>query len=187
LRGFASWHPEPMREQETTHVTGLAALLAAYGGYHRDPRNRLTHYFGVPAIAYALLIPAAMGTLTISGFAIGLDRIIVAVLVLYYLILDLRLGLALLVLLALLAWAAEMATRLGVSGCLILAAVVFVLGWALQFIGHHLEGNRPALLTNLFQIVVAPIYLAAELGFAMGLRSRLQAEIERRLGPAPAR
>jgi len=167
-------------------VTDLAGLLADYGGYHRDSRNRVTHYFGVPAIAYALLIPASLAAITVSGVEIGLQLIIVALLTLFYLLLDLRLGLALAVLLALLAGAAQATTRLGVSGSLMVAGAVFVLGWTLQLIGHHLEGNRPALLTNLFQIVVAPIYLAAELSFALGLRPGLQAEIEKRLATAPA-
>jgi uncharacterized membrane protein YGL010W len=162
-------------------VPNLAVLLADYGVYHRDPRNRRTHYLGVPAIAYAVLIPAALVEFTLFGFPVGLDWIIVAAFVLFYLTLDLRLGIMLAVILTLLAWAAETTTRLGVSGSLLVAGVVFVLGWVLQIFGHYLEGNRPALLTNLFQIVVAPIYLAAELSFSMGLRGGLRSEIEQRL------
>jgi uncharacterized membrane protein YGL010W len=163
-------------------VPNLAVLLADYGVYHRDPRNRRTHYFGVPAIAYAVLVLAALVKITLFGFPVDLDRILVAAFVLFYLMLDLRLGIVLAVLLTLLAWAAETTTRLGVSGSLVAACVVFVLGWVLQFFGHYLEGNRPALLTNLFQIVVAPIYLTAELFFSIGLRPGLQSDVEKRLG-----
>jgi uncharacterized membrane protein YGL010W len=163
-------------------VPNLAVLLADYGVYHRDPRNRRTHYFGVPAIAYAVLVVAALAKFTLFGFPVDLDRILVAAFLLFYLMLDLRLGIVLAVILTLLAWAAETTTRLGVSGSLVTACVVFVLGWVLQFFGHYLEGNRPALLTNLFQIVVAPIYLAAELVFSMGLRPGLQSDVEKRLG-----
>lgn len=164
-------------------MPNLTVLLAGYGAYHRDPRNRLTHYFGVPAIAYAVLAAAALSVVTIFGIAVSLDRVIVAVFVLFYLSLDLRLGIALAIALTLLAWAAEATTRLGVPGCLALAGAVFVLGWTLQLFGHHLEGNRPALLTNLFQIVVAPVYLAAEGSFAMGLHKGLQSAVAERLGP----
>jgi uncharacterized membrane protein YGL010W len=163
-------------------VSNLPTLLADYGAYHRDPRNRLTHYFGVPAIVYAVLILPALHTATIFGFTVAVDRIIVVPFVLLYLVLDLRLGMLLAVLFALLCWAAEATTRLGATVCMILAASVFILGWALQFFGHHLEGNRPALLTNVFQILVAPIYLTAELSFGLGLRPDLQTETERRLG-----
>lgn len=162
-------------------MSNLPTLLADYGAYHRDPRNRLTHYFGVPAIIYAVLILPALHTVTIPGFTVGIDRIIVVPFVLFYLALDLRLGVSLAVLFALLCGAAEATTRLGVTACTIVAASVFILGWALQFFGHYLEGNRPALLTNLFQILVAPIYLTAELTFGLGLRPGLQAETERRL------
>jgi uncharacterized membrane protein YGL010W len=163
-------------------VSNLPTLLADYGAYHRDSRNRLTHYFGVPAIVYAVLILPALHTVTMFGFTVGVDRIIVVPFVLFYLALDLRLGVSLAVLFALLCGAAEVTTRLGASACTIVAASVFILGWALQFFGHYLEGNRPALLTNLFQILVAPIYLMAELSFGLGLRAGLQAETERRLG-----
>ena len=163
-------------------MSSLPTLLADYGVYHRDPRNRLTHYFGVPAIVYAVLIVPALHAVTIFGFTVGVDRVIVVPFVLFYLALDLRLGVSLAVLFALLCGAAEATTRLGATACMIVAASVFILGWALQFFGHYLEGNRPALLTNLFQILVAPIYLTAELSFGLGLRLRLQAETERRLG-----
>lgn len=163
-------------------MSNLPALLADYGGYHRDPRNRLTHYVGVPAIVYAILILPALHALTISGLPIQVDRLIVVPFVLFYLMLDLRLGVLLAILFALLCLAAEATAQLGGTVSRIVAGTVFVLGWALQFFGHYLEGNRPALLTNLFQILMAPIFLTAELSFGLGWRPDLQAQIERRLG-----
>jgi uncharacterized membrane protein YGL010W len=47
-------------------------------------------------------------------------------------------------------------------------------------LGHRIEGNRPALLDNLRQILVAPLFLAAEAGFALGWGRSLQQEIGRR-------
>ncbi|MGH8289259.1 MAG: hypothetical protein ACREV7_09555 [Steroidobacteraceae bacterium] len=41
-----------------------------------------------------------------------------------------------------------------------------------------------ALLTNLAQILVAPLLLVAEAGFALGLRSEMKAAAERRAGDA---
>jgi uncharacterized membrane protein YGL010W len=164
-------------------VSNLPSLLTGYGAYHRDPRNRLTHYFGVPAIVYAILILPALHTATLFGFSIEVDRLIVVPFVLLYLVLDLWLGLMLAVLFALLCAAAEATTQFGTTVSTAVAGSVFILGWALQFFGHHLEGNRPALLTNLFQILVAPIFLVAELSIALGLRPGLQAQLERRPGP----
>lgn len=57
-----------------------------------------------------------------------------------------------------------------------LFAGLFVGGWILQLVGHVFEGRRPALADDLFQIFVAPIFLAAEVFFALGYKA----------GPAPA-
>ncbi|MDE2050551.1 MAG: DUF962 domain-containing protein, partial [Gammaproteobacteria bacterium] len=56
----------------------LTRILASYGRFHRDPRNRLTHDFGVPAIIYAVLIPLALHAGTVSGVPLPLDRILIA-------------------------------------------------------------------------------------------------------------
>jgi uncharacterized membrane protein YGL010W len=159
----------------------LTAILASYGRFHRDPRNRLTHYFGVPAIIYAVLIPLALHANTLAAVPLRRDRIVIAVAAFGYIALDPGLGLPLTVALALLGVAAEATCALGPSMALIVAATVFILGWALQLLGHRLEGNRPALLTNLAQVLVAPLFLTAELGFSLGLRRRLHGDIERQL------
>jgi len=168
-------------------MTRLSGVLASYGRYHRDPRNRLTHYFGVPAIIYAVLIPAALYSLSIHAISLSLDRIIVGAAAIAYLAVDLPLGLALAIVLAALAAAAEATAGLGSPLALAVACATFVLGWALQLLGHHLEGNRPAFLTNLAQLVVAPLYLVAELGFALGLRPTMRTDVEQRLEQAPSR
>jgi uncharacterized membrane protein YGL010W len=162
----------------------LAGILASYGRFHRDARNRLTHYFGVPAIIYAILIPLALYSLPALGAATRLDRVLVVLAALGYLSLDRPLGASLTLVLALLALAAEATARLGADTAWTIAGVVFILGWALQLLGHRLEGNRPALLANLAQILVAPIFLMAELEFALGWHRELAASMERRLREA---
>jgi uncharacterized membrane protein YGL010W len=55
--------------------------------------------------------------------------------------------------------------------------VLFVGGWILQLVGHVFEGRRPALADNLFQIFVAPIFLAAEVFFALGYKPQLHERV----------
>ena len=78
----------------------LAEHLAAYAAYHRDPRNRLTHFFGVPAIILAVLVLLALVRGTIGGIEISLAMVFVATMTVYYLLLDHVIGLALAVLVA---------------------------------------------------------------------------------------
>jgi uncharacterized membrane protein YGL010W len=162
----------------------LAARLASYGSYHRDVRNRRTHLIGVPLITYALLTALALGHLSTPGVRLGLDWLIAALLAAFYLYLDLPLGLALGAILALLALAADATARLGLSATLASIIGGLIVGWALQLLGHRLEGNRPALLDNVQHILIAPIYLTAELSFALGLRRSLQQQVSARLAAA---
>jgi uncharacterized membrane protein YGL010W len=162
----------------------LATRLAAYGNYHRDARNRRTHYVGVPLIIYALLTALALAPVPVLRVRIGIDWLAVALLGVFYLYLDRPLGLALALSLSALALAADATVRLGLPATLIGTIGGFVLGWSLQLLGHRLERNRPALLDNAQHILIAPLYLTAELGFALGLRRALHTEVCERLTAA---
>jgi uncharacterized membrane protein YGL010W len=59
----------------------------------------------------------------------------------------------------------------------------FAAGWIIQFIGHCYEGRKPAFADDLRGLLVGPMFVAAELLFALGLARPLQREIERRAGP----
>lgn len=60
----------------------------------------------------------------------------------------------------------------------IVAVALFVGGWALQLVGHAYEGKRPAFLSNLFQLLIGPMFLVAEVAFAIGLRAGLKHRVE---------
>jgi uncharacterized membrane protein YGL010W len=53
-------------------------------------------------------------------------------------------------------------------------------GWILQLVGHVFEGRRPALADNLFQIFIAPIFLCAEIFFALCYKPGLQSLVQQR-------
>ena len=49
------------------------------------------------------------------------------------------------------------------------ALLMFVIGWALQFIGHALEGNQPAFFRNPLYLLVGPWWLVRRAATAIGL------------------
>jgi uncharacterized membrane protein YGL010W len=57
-------------------------------------------------------------------------------------------------------------------------AVFFVGGWILQLVGHVHEGRRPALVDNLFQAFIGPMFIMAEALMALGLKRELKAAID---------
>ena len=158
----------------------LEDQMSFYAAYHQDARNKATHFIGVPLIVFSLMIPLGWLRVDAGGFPLSAALVVTLVLLLYYLVLDTPLGLAMGVVFALMLWGAEPLAQasLGVSlGCFL---ALFVGGWALQLWGHVFEGRKPALVDNLFQIFVAPIFLAAEVFFALGYKPRLHEAVQRR-------
>ncbi len=161
-------------------MKSLAQQMAVYAAYHRDTRNKATHFIGVPLIVLALMMPLTWLRLELAGFEITLAALALVILLVYYLLLDAALALAVAVVLVLLLYLAGVLAGSAAStqGWLI-AGAAFGSGWVFQLLGHWLEGRRPALVDNLFQVFVAPIFLVAEIFFLCGLRAQLHHEVQR--------
>jgi uncharacterized membrane protein YGL010W len=90
------------------------------------------------------------------------------------------LALAMLVVSAALVWMGDLIASQGTARGWIWFGVLFGGGWILQLVGHVFEGRKPALTDNLFQIFVAPIFLCAEIFFALGYKPALHGAVQRR-------
>ena len=157
-------------------MKSLEDQMSVYAAYHQDARNKATHFVGVPVIVLSLMIP--LSWLRVEGISAAM--VITAALLAYYLVLDLVLGLAMCVVMGALLWLGQIIAGQGALAGWGWFAVLFVGGWALQLWGHVFEGRKPALVDNLFQIFVAPIFLAAEVFFALGYKPALRERVERR-------
>jgi uncharacterized membrane protein YGL010W len=164
-------------------MKSLPDQILAYAAYHRDGRNKLTHFVGVPLVTFSLFL--ILGWLRFAHFPeipyTG-ATLFYLVVFLYYLCLDWRIALAqapvTLALLALADWVA----RWPFNQSLLVFLAAFVLGWAIQLLGHYFEGRRPALTDNLMQIFNAPLFLTVEVANLLGYRQDLRTANE----PLPA-
>jgi len=168
----------------------LIDQLSQYADYHRDPRNILTHFFGVPMIQMAVVIllsRPAWDIVALGGVPVS-PAVLAAVLACsYYLLLDLRYGLTMAaVLAAMLAVAAPLAQQ-ATSIWLAWGLGLFAVGWVIQFIGHYYEGRKPAFMDDIVGLLIGPLFVMAEMGFGLGLRREVQHAIEARSGPVRQR
>jgi uncharacterized membrane protein YGL010W len=154
--------------------------MSFYAAYHQDARNKATHFIGVPAIMLSLFIPLAWLRFDAGDVTITAAMLFAAAVLLYYFFLDVPLALAMLVITTAMVWAGHQIAGLGPMQGWIWFAILFIGGWILQLVGHGFEGRKPALADNLFQIFVAPIFLAAEVFFALGYKPRLHAAMRER-------
>ena len=162
-------------------MKSLEAQMAAYAAYHQDARNKATHFIGVPAIALSLFVPLTWARFELGGVTVSAAMLLMAIFVLYYLVLDVALGVAMLGAFSILLWAGERIAGLGAVVGWSAFAALFVGGWIFQLVGHVFEGRRPALVDNLFQsIFIAPIFLCAELFFALGYKPQLHTAVRQR-------
>ncbi|MBZ6077666.1 Mpo1 family 2-hydroxy fatty acid dioxygenase [Microvirga puerhi] len=150
--------------------------LETYSGYHRDHRNRATHFLGIPAIVFSLLLILSLWRPSVGGLTISGAWIVGVLAMLGWIALDRTVGLAMAVVVIVMALVADAITHsLGAGAVWTLFAVLFIGGWALQFLGHAFEGRRPALMDNLFQAFIGPMFIMAEVLMAVGLRRDLAA------------
>jgi len=153
--------------------------LSLYASYHRDPHNRATHFVGIPAIVFSVLVPFAMWRVPVGDLDLSAAWIVAALGIAGWMLLDWSIGLAMLVVMAPMLFIADWigATFSAASNWLIFATF-FVVGWIFQLVGHHFEGRRPALVDNLFQAIIGPMFVMAETLMALGLRQDLKTIID---------
>lgn len=165
-------------------MKSLAEHMAVYAAYHRHPTNRAIHFVFVPAIVWTLMVALDHVSLgVVAGVPLTAAMAVTGALLVWYLRLDFQLGLAATaVFTVLLVLAVRLNAAVGLQTSLTVAAVLFVASWVFQFVGHGVwEKRRPALVDNLFQVFVAPMFLVAETAFGLGLRGALRAEVRTRM------
>jgi uncharacterized membrane protein YGL010W len=162
--------------------------LVQYAHCHRDPRNIATHYIGIPLIAFAIAALLARARLNLGPLVISADWVVWSLVTAWFLTLGQRaltmttaLGLAVLVAIAHPLGTAPLETWLGWS------LGLFVVGWVFQFIGHFWEGRKPAFVDDLRGLLIGPMFVVAELGFALGAGRALQTAIDADAGPVRRR
>lgn len=128
----------------------LDRYFAEYASYHADRRNLVCHEVGIPLIVWAIF---SLLELVRIG-PIDLAAIFGTLIILFYLSLDVRLGLVAIVAFAVLYVAGRYTPWP-------LAVIAFVVGWILQFVGHGYEGKKPAFFTNVIHLLVGPLWICS--------------------------
>lgn len=159
-------------------MKSLVDHLSQYAAYHRDPHNIATHFVGIP------LIVIAVATLLSRPQWMGISPAVLVMLAsaVFYLRLELRLGLLMTLLLALTVWLGHALAGLGTAAWLGWSIGLFVVGWVFQFVGHYYEGRKPAFIDDVTGLIVGPLFVVVELGFLLGWREDLRREMALRAG-----
>lgn len=163
-------------------------LLAQYAAYHRDRRNIVSHFVGVPLIVFGIGVLLARPALPAGSWVLTPAWVVFTLAAAWYLTRgNAALGLATSAVMAALLWLAQQVSGGGVPAWLAWGVGSFVVGWAIQFVGHWYEGRKPAFVDDIVGLLVGPMFVTAEAMFLLGWNKPLLGEIERRAGPVVMR
>ena len=163
-------------------------LLAQYAEYHRDRRNIVSHFVGVPMIVFAVGVLLGRATFPAFGSSLTLAWVAFALAAAWYLSRgNVVLGAAVCIAVGILIRLGHEVAGGSVAQWLAWGVGFFAVGWLIQFVGHWYEGRKPAFADDLVGLLVGPMFVIAEVMFMAGWNKPLLAEIERRAGPTHLR
>lgn len=163
-------------------------LLSQYAEYHRDRRNIISHFVGVPMIVFAVGVLLARPAFGLGGWALSPAWIAFALAAAWYLTRgNVLLGLSVSACVGVLMLLAHQVAYGSVMAWLGWGVGMFLIGWVIQFAGHWYEGRKPAFVDDIIGLLVGPMFVVAEAMFMLGWNRPLLAEIERRAGPTVLR
>ncbi|MDO9094121.1 MAG: DUF962 domain-containing protein [Rubrivivax sp.] len=159
-------------------------LLNQYAEYHRDRRNIVTHFVGVPMIVFGVGVLLAGFSFVLAGWVLTPAWLVFAAVAAWYLTRGhLGIGLATTVGVGLLMVLAHQVSGAPLLTWLAWGLGFFVVGWIIQFIGHYYEGRKPAFADDIIGLLVGPMFVVLELLAPLGLFKDLMARIEAHAGP----
>ena len=164
-------------------MKSLVDHLSQYAAYHRDRRNIASHFIGIPLIVVAVAVLLSRPQWPLAGLWLSPAVLLALASAGFYLRLEIRLGVLMSVLLGLSVWLGHAMAQQSTGVWLGSGVGLFVIGWAIQFVGHYYEGRKPAFVDDVTGLIVGPLFVVAELAFLLGLRHDLQRAIEERAGP----
>jgi uncharacterized membrane protein YGL010W len=136
----------------------IRAAFADYASFHQTKGNKWFHRLGIPLIMLtALGMLARVRLAEVGRFRLDTAAVLIAVAVIYYLTLEWRLGIAMLIVsIAFYFVGAWLPMWLNVS--------LFILGWIFQFIGHSVyEHKQPAFVRNAVHLLIGPLWILNDL------------------------
>jgi uncharacterized membrane protein YGL010W len=157
----------------------LEQELSQYGAYHLDKRNIASHFVGIPLILWAVVAVLSRPQWWLFGVPVSAALLAALFASVYYLRLNRILGFVMVVVLVVCLWSGAKIAAMETGIWLALSLGTFVLGWAVQFVGHVWERRKPAFVDDVIGLVIGPLFIAAEAMFFFGWRADLRLLVER--------
>lgn len=141
------------------HVHTLDQWLDEYAESHRNPVNKLFHWFCIPLIVFS--IAGLLRAIPVGNVWVNATTLVGVLVLLYYLMLSPRLAAGMLMIFALLYVLVQGVHSTAGAAEIPLMVAIFLVAWIGQFVGHHIEGARPSFFKDIQFLLIGPLWLLA--------------------------
>jgi len=164
---------------KATPKSELDILFDKYAESHQNPTNKLIHWICVPLIVFSILglvwtipFPHLEFLGKYNGF-VNWASFLIAFSIYYYYRLSPVMSYFMLLSVFVMSFLIVQLEKVEASGgpaVWLVCAVIFVLAWIGQFIGHKIEGKKPSFLDDVKFLLIGPIWLIHFICNKIGVR-----------------
>ena len=160
-------------------MKSIEQQLSRYKSVHFNKKNIQTHFIGIPLIIWAITLLMSLSSVDFYIFGLTIEvtpaKVFFTFAILYYFKLHWRLAVGMMFYILPNIYLAEKFSAM--NNAYLLAIIIFIIGWIIQFIGHYFEKAKPAFVDDLSQFLIGPFFLMAEVYFALGWEIKLNKTI----------
>jgi uncharacterized membrane protein YGL010W len=185
MHGLCGAHPDaigrlifPTSMLRETEMGGyFQRQLADYVEYHRDPWNCAMHVVGILLLFTGAVLPLTLVKFPLFGVEVNLAVIMALPVLVYWLMLDAGIGIAiLLAAIVLLSVATAIGNQVSTAMMWSIFGVLIAFGIVSQVVGHKVfEERQPSMVDHPTHFLLGPMFVMAKLFIVLGFRRDLAA------------
>ena len=131
-----------------------------YAKYHKNKVNKIIHWICIPLIMFSLLgLLSLMILFTINSVTISALWFFITFAIGYYIKLSKSLALGMTIISIFFIYIIELINLNFINQKFEIFLVIFIISWIGQFIGHKIEGKKPAFVKDLQFLLIGPLWL----------------------------
>ena len=142
-----------------------------YAKYHKNKTNKIIHWICIPLIMFSLLgLPSLMTLFTFNSVTISALWFFIIFAIGYYVKLSKSLALGMTIISICFIYFIELINENFLNQKFEIFLSIFIISWIGQFIGHKIEGKKPAFVKDLQFLLIGPLWLLSYIYEKLGIK-----------------
>ena len=152
-------------------MTNVNEWNEEYAKYHKNKTNKIIHWICIPLIMFSLLGLLSLMTLfTFNSITISALWFFIIFAIGYYVKLSKSLALGMTIISICFIYFIELINENFLNQKFEIFLSIFIISWIGQFIGHKIEGIKPAFVKDLQFLLIGPLWLLSYIYEKLGIK-----------------